>query len=235
MRARTYPPPTNAGQHSRTLTSGIYSQLKEMLISGQLIPGEPLSLRSLAADLGVSVMPIREAIQRLAAERALEVLPNRTIRVPRMSEETFREITEIRKNIEGFAVARASKLITEAELALAEKAQARFSEELKKRNPNRTGLILDNKKLHFTIYKAARMPTLLALIEVLWMRIGPILNYDLRTATDRVQQKPAVLHHDHLLTALRCRDGLAASLALEGDIDSAARFIIIAGDLITSD
>ena len=59
----------------RTLGETVYAALSELLASGQLGPGERLSLRDSAAALGVSVMPVREAVNRLVAEQALEVTP----------------------------------------------------------------------------------------------------------------------------------------------------------------
>jgi DNA-binding GntR family transcriptional regulator len=55
----------------QTLSADVYGQFKELLISGRMMPGEQISLRSMAEALGVSVMPVREAVQRLTAEQAL--------------------------------------------------------------------------------------------------------------------------------------------------------------------
>src|SRR5256885_7031933 len=69
----------------QTLSSDVYAQLRELLITGQMIPGEQISLRTTASALGVSVMPVREAVHRLVAEQALELTPNRALRVDRKS------------------------------------------------------------------------------------------------------------------------------------------------------
>src|SRR5579864_7723359 len=122
----------------QTLSRDVYAQLRELLISGQMIPGEPISLRSIAAALGVSVMPVREAVHRLVAEQALELTPNRALRVPVMSVSQFREITNIRINLEGMATAQAAELLDDG-----------------------ARLIAANQALHFAIYEGARMPILL--------------------------------------------------------------------------
>ena len=87
----------------RTLGDAAYLHLRELLMSGRVGPGERLSLRSLAGALGVSMMPVREAVTRLVADRALEVTPNRAVRVPVMTATQFREMAAIRVEIEGFA------------------------------------------------------------------------------------------------------------------------------------
>ena len=92
----------------KTMSLEVHKQLRTLLIGGRMMPGEQISLRSTAEALGVSVMPVREAVQRLVAEQALELAPNRTLRVPTMSADQFREITRIRINLEGLAAASAA-------------------------------------------------------------------------------------------------------------------------------
>ena len=56
----------------QTLGERAYARLADLLISGRLAPGEKLSLRAAADVLGVSIMPVREAVSRLVADKALE-------------------------------------------------------------------------------------------------------------------------------------------------------------------
>ena len=219
----------------QTLSTDVYQQLKELLISGRMMPGEQLSLRSTAEALGVSVMPVREATQRLVAEQALEVGPSRAIRIPMMTISQFREITTIRINLEGLATEHASKLLSDSGLRKLVKLNDEFSREMALNHPDGARLISLNKELHFTIYKASEMPMLLQLIEALWLRIGPILNYDLRSGSSRIEKRAAVDHHSKLVEALQRGDGIKARNALQGDIESAAEFIVSAGVLVTAD
>lgn len=219
----------------QTLSANVYEQLKELVMTGQMMPGEQISLRSAAAALGVSVMPVREAMQRLVAEQALELTPNRALRVPTMTCAQFREITTIRINLEGLATELAAASISD--LALRDVAQwhDKFAAEMKASKPDGARLISFNKEFHFSVYTAAGMPMLLQMIESLWLRIGPILNYDLRSGSRRVDEQVAVHHHAAWLSALKKRDGTAARMALQGDIESAAEFIISAGVLVSAD
>ena len=61
----------------QTLSARVYQDLRELIISRQLQPGERLTLAGMAAALGTSAMPVREAINKLAADDALEILPNK--------------------------------------------------------------------------------------------------------------------------------------------------------------
>lgn len=219
----------------QTLSADVYEQFKALLISGRMMPGEQVSLRSMADALGVSVMPVREAVQRLTAEQALELTPNRTLRVPQMSVSQFREITGIRKNLEGLAAATAATVMGEDGMRQIVLWHDSFVKEMEKQPPDGARLISLNKELHFAIYRGARMPVMMQLIEALWLRIGPILNYDMRSGPVRVGQRIALTHHASMVEALLRRDPEAARLALEADIQSAADFIISVGVLVSAD
>ena len=221
----------------QTLSADVYEQFKELLISGRLTPGEQISLRSMAAALGVSVMPVREAVQRLTAEQALEITPNRTLRVPRMSVSQFREITSIRKNLEGLAAATAAQHLSGDGIRQIVMWHEMFTSEIEKNMPDEARLISLNKELHFSVYRGARMPVMMQLIEALWLRIGPILNYDMRTGPLRVNQRTstALTHHTDLVDSIVRRDAEGARQALESDIQSAADFIISVGVLVCAD
>ncbi|MBC7706572.1 MAG: GntR family transcriptional regulator [Rhodoferax sp.] len=217
------------------MRADVYEQLRELVMTGQVMPGEQISLRNAAAALGVSVMPVREAMQRLVAENALEVAPNRAVRVPRMTVSQFREITTIRINLEGLATKLAALALSNAQLDEIQRLSDCFATEMAAASPNGSRLIAFNKDLHFAVYRGANMPMLLHMIETLWLRIGPILNYDLRAGSRRVDERVAVRHHSAWLGALRKRDATAAHKALKGDIESAAEFIVSAGMLVSAD
>lgn len=228
----------------QTLSADVYDQLKDLLMSGKMMPGQQLSLRSTAEALKVSVMPVREATQRLVAEKALEIGTSRIIRVPTMTVAQFREITSIRINLEGFAVEQACSHLNKKHLAEIEVLNKAFNQELEQSNPDGTKLISINKDLHFAIYKASEMPMLIQLIEALWLRIGPILNYDLRTGSKRLEARAGTEHHTRLVRtlshhcklvkALKEKDVAAAKEALRDDIATAAEFIVSSGTLVIS-
>ena len=183
----------------------------------------------------VGVMPVREAIQRLVAEQALEVAPNRAVRVSTMTVSQFREITSIRIHLEGMAVRKAALAGDAALIKALTRLNVFIEQEMKQSRPDAARIIAANKALHFAVYEAARMPLLLGMIETLWLRVGPILNYDLRSGSSRTVERVAVAHHAQLIEALSRHDPDAAALALEGDIASAAAFIVDAQVLVSAD
>jgi len=209
-----------------TLRDRAYQGLRDLLIAGQLAPGEKLSMRQLAAGLGVSPMPVREAVHRLVAERALEVQPQSAVRVPLMTREHFLELTRIRINLEGLATEVAASRITPVQLAQVRRYHERFRNSARGARPNPSVVIRSNQKLHFAIYRCAQMPTLLMMIETLWLRIGPVLILDLRSSPRRLHTLAAHECHEHLVAALEQHDGAAAHRALARDIESAAEYIL---------
>lgn len=208
-----------------TLGRRTYAELSSLLMRGELSPGDKLSLRSLALRLGVSMQPVRQAVDRLVADEALEVLPNRAVRVPIMTASRLAELTLVRCEIEGFAVEHAAAAWTRPQMAEFERHDAIFRRECRKRTPDAARAVLANRDLHFSIYRAAGLPSLIPIIEGLWLRIGPVLNLDMRESPQRLKVGAAERCHARILAGLAKRDGKAARAALEDDIEGAARFI----------
>ncbi|MBO9356703.1 FCD domain-containing protein [Bordetella petrii] len=209
-----------------TLSDRVYADLKELLQSGEMEPGQRFTLRGLAATVGTSAMPVREAVGRLAAEQALEVLPNRAIRVPIMTRDRFLELRTIRIQLEGLAIVQAAQHRSEAELAEIQAYEQAFLRARGQAVPDGRQAVRANKGLHFAIYRAARMPALLQIIEGLWLQVGPVLNYDLASSPRRLSDGEAHVHHANMVAAIARQDGAAARDALVADLTSASEFIL---------
>src|SRR5262245_23351728 len=77
----------------------VYAELRRWLMVGRFLPGESITLRNLAAELGVSPMPVRAALRHLIAEGGFEMLPNRAVRVPHMTRERLLELLALRRKL----------------------------------------------------------------------------------------------------------------------------------------
>jgi DNA-binding GntR family transcriptional regulator len=212
-----------------TLSHRVYEDLRELLLAGQVSPGQRLTLKSLSEALGTSQMPVREAIRQLAAEGALEILPNKGIRVPLMTKDRFRELLKIRLALEGLAVEHAALRITADECRAVADLEQALSVEMRRSGPDASLIIQLNKQLHFAIYRASGMPMLLAIIESIWLQVGPVISLDLRSGSRRLSEGPAIHHHANLLQGLQSGSVERSRAALEGDLLSAAQ-VILAGD-----
>ena len=216
---------------TQTLARRVYARLRGQLISGALAPGQKLSLRSVAERLGVSMMPVREAVSKLVADEALEVLPNRAVRVPVLSLDKFRELTLIRVAIEGFAAGRAALMRSPSQLASMRRHDAAYRRQCGRPRPNVEAAVRANQALHFAVYGAAGLPSLVPIIEGLWLRIGPVLNLDIRSQTDLLRPGAAERCHAQLVAAIDATDSERARAALEADIRAAAAHIELRGIL----
>ena len=212
----------------------VHAQLRELLIAGMLEPGQKVSLRTVAAMLGVSVQPVREAVSRLVADRALVVLPNRAVRVPLLTLAQFRELTAIRLIVEGYAAEQAARHRSKTQLAAIRRHNAAFRRERSKARPDAGRAIAHNQALHFTVYRAAGIAELLPIIEGLWLRIGPVLNFDMRGERAGTRMGKSERCHARLVAAIERGDAAAARKALASDIAGAAKHIEARGVLPAS-
>jgi DNA-binding GntR family transcriptional regulator len=215
----------------QTLGERAYAQLADLLISGRLAPGEKLSLRTAAEVLGVSIMPVREAVSRLVADKALEVAANRAVRVPVMSATQFRDLTKVRIAIEGHAAAEAAQLRGDRNLASIAIAEAAMRAESEMKAPDLPRAVELNKTFHFAVYEAAQSPILVEIIRALWLKAGPVINLDLRGNPDRLAKGEAIRFHADVRKAIEIGDAEAAKVGIAADITSAANFILSRGGL----
>ena len=195
----------------------VYDELRRALIAGRFQPGQVITLRRVAAMLGTSPMPVREALRRLTAEGALVLGPNRSVRVPMITVAGYTEVYEIRIALEGLAAEKAAGRMSEAELDRLDAINQAFRNAAE--NNDAEGYLENNQEFHLSIYRAAGSTLLVDTIEGLWLRVGPILHYlfrDVRLVTAAVET------HTPILDALRRHDGPAARAAVANDIHHAA-------------
>ncbi len=208
----TLPAPVTPDPVHDTLQQRVYHALARGLMGGMFTPGEAVSLRMLAARLGTSAMPVREAVSRLIAERALVMLPNRSVIIPRMSRDRFIELSRIRQKLEGMlaemACVNARKPDIESLVRINEGVRQAISDE----DPR--GAMTGNMVFHFALYEFAGSHVALPLIETLWLQAGPFVALSAKLPNIRWTLR----HHGRLLAALRARDAAAARRAIEDDI-----------------
>jgi DNA-binding GntR family transcriptional regulator len=199
-----------------TLHDRAYLELKKAIMSGSIRPGATITIRAMASALGTSPMPVREALRRLVAERALEMLPTRSVTLPLMSAERFDEISRLRIALEGLVTEAGAQHLSREGLRRLQQAHQEMN-----RVKNVNEYLAKNQEFHFTLYQAANMPVALQMIESLWLQAGPLLNlalaeYGFETAQD---------HHRELLDQLAKQDVRGSRAAIEADITDAARII----------
>ena len=193
-----------------------YHALRDALRSGKFKPGAVLTARGLAAEFGVSATPTREALQRLIAEKALQMLPNRSVIVPALTRARFTEITRIRLQLEPSCAEAAIVNLSNVDVSKLEEHETEMKAALAHRDFS--SYLAHNERFHFALYSAARMPFLLLLIEMAWLQIGPGLNI---LADEGRFRSVATRFHDDIIEFAKARDARAVSSAVHQDIAEA--------------
>jgi len=208
-------------------TARAFKQLREALMAGRFWPGQRLRIGELATAMGVSQTPVREAIMQLAREGGLEIRSSQSITVANLSLSRYKELREVRLLLEGLATEKATPLITSSELArLAELHEQLIAAE---RSGDSETATLANFHFHFLIYRASQMTDLVAILESVWLRNGPLLKYLYPHAPPTY---PGLHQHVVLMEALRRRDPVAARQAVQDDmIEGGAKLVGLLGKL----
>ena len=201
---------------SESAKQWVYRVLRRGIMTGQFAPGDPVTINGLAETLGVSAMPVREALHRLVADGALELLDNRRVRVPDLDPQRFEEVLEARIALETRAAERAMPFVDEARLARMRAFDQHADEALAAQNFGR--LVETNFDFHRCLYEARPGTVLLPLIESLWLRLGPFM----RRAGETLARTYLVDRHAEALAAIARRDAEALKSAIAADIRDGA-------------
>ena len=198
-----------------------YTSLKEAIVRGEFSAGQKLTVRAVAQALGVSTTPARDAIMRLIGEGALVNAGPKTVIVPPLTKIALDEVTSIRLVLEGLAARMAAENMPKESIEGLKALQLQINAALDA--GNYSAVLKANKAFHFMIYQAAQMPRLTAMIESLWVRIGPSLN-DLypEFATSRV----GVSNHMEAIAGLESGDQARVQAAIEKDIRDGYRRLV---------
>lgn len=196
-----------------TSTDQAYEAILAAILDGAVLPGAALPLQELATSLGMSMMPVREAIRQLEATGIIEIEPHRGARVRPVSPEDLEDTYIARIELEGVLVQRAAERFDDdhAQMARAILRDHRLASE--------RGDLISARELHrlfhHTIYEAAGSTWLLRSIRATWQNSeryrSPGMSAPATADSRRVE-------HSEILEAcierdpLRARDALAAHL-----------------------
>jgi DNA-binding GntR family transcriptional regulator len=211
-----------------TLGDHAYARIRRAILSGLFEPGEKLTIRGLSEQLATSPTPIRESLRRLAAEHAVEIAPNRYIRIPLMNARQLSELRDIRTSLEGLATERAVPRMdpqTIMHLRKLDNLIRKLRTSANSKGASRTkvkAIVGTIQQFHFTIYRTSDMPSLVQLIESLWLRTAPYVNllFPGYSQTERGNLRAMIL------TAIIRRDASSARRLMEADIGGALDYLI---------
>jgi DNA-binding GntR family transcriptional regulator len=190
-------------QNQNGLAAQAYQQMREAILEGEHPPGAVLFESHLAEKLGMSRTPIREALQVLARDGFVEIVPNRGYFVPRMSLADIRELYELRESLEGFATRCATLRATDSEI---EELVHLF--EKYERAQTWKASVQIGTEFHNKIISLACNKRLTTFLDSLKAQISMTRQTQLRDVKGRREE--SVLEHRAILDAIKQRDPDAA-------------------------
>lgn len=195
----------------------VTDEVRQMILSGRIAPGEVLRQEALAEELGVSRVPVREAITRLHAEGLLNVVPHKGAYVHDLSVDEVRETFNIRLRLEPWIFSEAIPHITDAEINKAEK----LVKEMDKTSGGEWGHL--NWRFHETLYLPAHCEITLQMLRVLHDRCDRYFRFQVMKVPIREQS-----HEEHmqLVEACRKRDVKLGTKLLENHVKVASQQIV---------
>lgn len=190
----------------------VYETLKEAIISGQLKPGDELVQTEIARQLGVSHIPIRASIQRLAAEDLVDLETHRSPRVSELSTEGLNEALLIRMHLETLAAKEAFPRIDESDLQTLWQLVKDMDAALAEERFHDYGAL--NKAFHLALYEPGSYALLKRMIIDLWNNTDRHRSRAI-FALDPELAKKSQEDHINLLKLIEAGDFDAAVLLLE--------------------
>jgi DNA-binding GntR family transcriptional regulator len=203
----------------KTLRQEVYDQLRDKIISAEILPGQTISLRELAQKFGVSLMPVREALWQLESERIIVIESNKRIRVNTLTAKEMEEALRLRLMLESTAAERACDLRPEEAVP-----KVKNLLETMETSVDRPKIFMRrNTQFHFSIYSYADSPLLLEIINRLWARVFPyVFTYFFITQDN----SKAMKRHWKMFQGLAERNKKKLTDALREDLEAAAAVII---------
>ncbi|HEY9565488.1 MAG TPA: GntR family transcriptional regulator [Nocardioides sp.] len=170
--------------------------LRSQIQNGEYRPGQPLRQRDVAAALGVSITPVREALRRLESEGLVTYDPHCGATVVEVDFGPTQENFEIRASLEALAASLAARRMTPEEVNDLERVVDKMTADVLS---DPAELVELNRQFHFGIIEGARAPLLNSMIRRLWQSFGagPV-------AINNVEE--SVAQHQAIVAAIRAGD-----------------------------
>ena len=188
-----------------------YRRLRDMILFGELAPGQRITIQGLTALLDAGMTPVREAIRRLTAEGALILHENRRVSVPVLTSAQVGELGFARLAIEPRLVEMAVPRVDAPLLGQLAWLDTQVDKAIAQGDIG--AYLKANFQFHFILYERAQAPILSSLVHGLWLRFAPslrlVITGDGNIGPDR---------HKDLLCALQTGDVVGAAQAMSGDI-----------------
>lgn len=172
--------------------------LRDSILSGKLVPNETYNEIALAKKLGISRTPVREALLELSNQGLITFLPRVGVRINHFTEQDVKEIFELRKAIELFAVAKVSKDFLRHDFASLEATLQSQREAIKKENF--LAFLNVDREFHLTFTRLTNNKRLLTTLENIRDMIQVM---SIRALAIEIRAKEVVEEHEKVIEAVK--------------------------------
>lgn len=198
----------------------LYRTLRQQIMHGELPPGRALTLRGLASQFGLSMTPAREAVRRLVAEGALTLSASGRVATPELTGERVEELAALRALLEPEL---ASRALPRVHMALIERMQAiNAANQDAARGSDGVAYVRTNLEFHRALYLRAQSPAILAVVETVWLQLGPTMS----SLYARLNRRDPPQHHRLIIAALKAGDEPGLRLAVRTDVTQGLRHLM---------
>ncbi len=197
----------------------VFEAVRRAILDGQYPAGHRLRIRTIAQELGTSVMPVREALRRLEELGLAESVPNRGAVVKGFSRAELLDVYAVRRLLEVEAAARGAAEISEDDLAQLRRVHAEM-EQATADGEVVAYLDADERFLH-ALYTAAGNPVLMETIQLLWQRCRPYKIVGVRTALEEGDPQQLLALQREIADAAAAHDAARITTLTERSIDEA--------------
>lgn len=196
----------------------VFDVLRSRILTGELAGGFPLRVRDVAAMVGTSVMPVREAIRRLEEAGLATRIPHKGAVVRKFSVSELIHIYQVRTLLEVQAARRGAEKVTDEDLAEMQAACDRMVQAVAEERVS--DALDDDEVIHRTLYNAGGNPVLTNVIDTLWLQCRP---YKVMGAAEAIANNDSSLwtSQQSIVDAARNRDAEATSALIDQSLASA--------------
>ena len=183
------------GQATQSKSQRAYQWLKARIANQDFTPGYRLVLGTIAGELDMSVVPVREAIRQLEAEGLVTFERNVGARVAMVDDSQYRFSMQALSILEGAATALAARSLTAEDLRTARAVNEQMTSSLAHFDPHRFTAL--NQQFHATLFTKCANPRMLDLVNAEWARLGHLRDSTFSFVPGRAQE--SVQEHEEIL------------------------------------
>lgn len=203
---------------TKTLRQKVYDQIREAIMAAEMEPGESFSLRMLADKLGVSIMPVREALWQFETEKVFVIESNKKMSINTLTPDEISEIFDLRIYHESSLVAASCRNWNK-------RTQDKLANVLKKMqnsSSNPKKFLKFNKDFHFAMYENSNRPITLDIVNNLWLRLAPYFGIHMPGAITFTDFSV----HEHMFEAYKNKDIDNLVESFRTDLNETRKYIL---------